>query len=113
MVVVCRFSSIDVSVAVATEGGLITPIVKGADEKSVIEIGKDMKDLAGAVLPNSKSVCFVVHACVCVTSHIYSPCSLSSTCNMQHGARRMHNTCWYLDQSPTQQQQHRTAATSN
>ena len=36
------------SVAVATEGGLITPIVKGADVKSVTEIGKAMKDLAGA-----------------------------------------------------------------
>lgn len=56
---VCRFGSIDVSVAVATEGGLITPIVKSADVKSVMEIGMDMKDLAGAI-------CFMIcHVCSC------------------------------------------------
>ncbi len=36
----------DVSVAVATEAGLITPIIKNADQKSLSEISNEMKDLA-------------------------------------------------------------------
>lgn len=39
--------SVDVSVAVATEGGLITPIVKGADGKTLKQISAEIKDLAG------------------------------------------------------------------
>ena len=45
-----RYEDVDISVAVATEGGLITPIVKGADGKSVAEIGAAVRDLAGARL---------------------------------------------------------------
>jgi pyruvate dehydrogenase E2 component (dihydrolipoamide acetyltransferase) len=41
------FNSVDVSVAVATEGGLITPIVKNADKKGLAEISSNVKDLAG------------------------------------------------------------------
>lgn len=37
---------VDISVAVATDGGLITPIVKRADEKTVEEISSEVKDLA-------------------------------------------------------------------
>ena len=44
-----KFSSVDVSVAVATDGGLITPIVKDADTKTMTDIGKAMKDLAGTL----------------------------------------------------------------
>jgi len=36
----------DVSVAVATEGGLITPIIKNADQKPLSTISSEMKDLA-------------------------------------------------------------------
>lgn len=36
----------DVSVAVATDAGLITPIIKNADQKSLSEISNEMKDLA-------------------------------------------------------------------
>jgi pyruvate dehydrogenase E2 component (dihydrolipoamide acetyltransferase) len=36
----------DVAVAVAIEGGLITPIVRKAEEKSLAAIAKEMKDLA-------------------------------------------------------------------
>ena len=43
-----QFENVDISVAVATEGGLITPIVKGADGKSIQAISKAVKDLAGA-----------------------------------------------------------------
>ena len=42
-----RYGNVDISVAVATEGGLITPIVKNADQKSLVKISREMKDLAG------------------------------------------------------------------
>lgn len=41
------YKNIDVSVAVATPNGLITPIIKNTDTKTVAEISKQMKDLAG------------------------------------------------------------------
>ena len=41
-----RFASADIAVAVATDGGLITPIVFGANARSVIEINAAMADLA-------------------------------------------------------------------
>jgi len=41
------FNNIDISVAVSIEGGLITPIIRNADQKSVIQISNEMKDLAG------------------------------------------------------------------
>lgn len=48
--------SVDVSVAVATDGGLITPIIKGADGLGLGSIGGQVKDLAtrarkGKLLP--------------------------------------------------------------
>ncbi len=42
-----KYSRADISVAVATEGGLITPIIVGADMKSVSTIAREMADLAG------------------------------------------------------------------
>ena len=36
---------VDVAVAVATDSGLITPIVRGANRKSVVDIGKETPDL--------------------------------------------------------------------
>jgi len=41
------FSSADISVAVSTPIGLLTPIVFGADSKSVTDISTDIKTLAG------------------------------------------------------------------
>ncbi|MCB2014540.1 MAG: 2-oxo acid dehydrogenase subunit E2 [Sphingobium sp.] len=41
-----RFGSADVSVAVATDKGLITPIVRAADQKSVSAISREVKQLA-------------------------------------------------------------------
>lgn len=41
-----QYNNVDISVAVATEGGLITPIVKNADQKSLPQISNEMKDLA-------------------------------------------------------------------
>jgi pyruvate dehydrogenase E2 component (dihydrolipoamide acetyltransferase) len=44
--------SVDVSVAVATDGGLITPIVKSADTLSLGSINAKVKDLAGRARAN-------------------------------------------------------------
>ena len=41
------YSSIDVSVAVATPGGLITPVIRDADNKGLAKISAEMRDLAG------------------------------------------------------------------
>ncbi len=41
------FQRADISVAVSIEGGLITPIVKGADTKSLSTISTEVKELAG------------------------------------------------------------------
>jgi pyruvate dehydrogenase E2 component (dihydrolipoamide acetyltransferase) len=41
-----QFNNVDVSVAVATDRGLITPIIFSADRKGIIEISKDVKTLA-------------------------------------------------------------------
>lgn len=43
---ILQFNNVDISVAVAIDGGLITPIVKNADQKSVIQLSNEMKDLA-------------------------------------------------------------------
>ncbi len=40
------YNDIDVSVAVATPGGLITPVVRGADCKGLAEISNQVKDMA-------------------------------------------------------------------
>ncbi len=41
-----RYKRSDISVAVAIPGGLITPIIKGADTKSIATIASEAKDLA-------------------------------------------------------------------
>ncbi|XP_055640360.1 dihydrolipoyllysine-residue acetyltransferase component of pyruvate dehydrogenase complex, mitochondrial isoform X2 [Toxorhynchites rutilus septentrionalis] len=41
-----QFDAVDVSVAVSTDRGLITPIVFGADRKGLTDISKDVKNLA-------------------------------------------------------------------
>lgn len=51
------FKTIDISVAVSIEGGLITPIVWGADRKSIMEISEEVKRLSqkakeGKLQPN-------------------------------------------------------------
>ncbi len=43
---ILRYSSADISVAVATPSGLLTPIVFAAETKKVAEISSQMKDLA-------------------------------------------------------------------
>jgi pyruvate dehydrogenase E2 component (dihydrolipoamide acetyltransferase) len=41
-----RFSRSDISVAVAIEGGLITPVIRGAENKGLAAISAEMKQLA-------------------------------------------------------------------
>lgn len=40
------YNNVDISVAVAVEGGLVTPVVQNADQKSLPAISNEMKDLA-------------------------------------------------------------------
>ena len=47
-----RSDSVDIAVAVATDGGLITPVVYGADGKKVAEINEEVKDLAARARAN-------------------------------------------------------------
>ena len=41
------FDAVDISVAVAIPGGLITPIIRNADQKGLAAISSEMKALAG------------------------------------------------------------------
>lgn len=41
-----QYTSVDVSMAVSTDNGLITPIVFGAEKKGLVEIANDSKSLA-------------------------------------------------------------------
>jgi pyruvate dehydrogenase E2 component (dihydrolipoamide acetyltransferase) len=43
---ILRWRDVDVAVAVAIEGGLITPVVRKADQKTLSVISAEMKDLA-------------------------------------------------------------------
>jgi len=47
-----QMSNIDVSVAVATDAGLITPIIKDAANKPIQQISADVKELAGRAREN-------------------------------------------------------------
>lgn len=54
---IVQFAHVGVSVAVAVEDGLVTPVVKNAEQKSLLAISKEIKDLAGRardkkLLPN-------------------------------------------------------------
>ena len=44
---VVEFSSVNLAVAVAVEDGLITPVVRNAEAKSLMQISLEVKDLAG------------------------------------------------------------------
>ena len=43
---ILRFMRCDVGVAVATDGGLVTPVIRGAEAKSLLAISREMRDLA-------------------------------------------------------------------
>jgi pyruvate dehydrogenase E2 component (dihydrolipoamide acetyltransferase) len=43
---ILRFRRSDVGVAVAIEGGVVTPVIRGAEKKSLLDISAEMKDLS-------------------------------------------------------------------
>lgn len=43
---IMQYNNVDISVAVAIDGGLITPIIRNADQKTLPQISIEMKDLA-------------------------------------------------------------------
>ena len=45
--VLLRHDTVDLSVAVAVAGGLLTPVIRDADRKGLAEISREMKELAG------------------------------------------------------------------
>ncbi len=49
---ILMYKNVDVSVAVATPNGLITPIIKKADQKSIQQVSREMKDLAARARDN-------------------------------------------------------------
>ncbi len=50
---ILQYNNIDISVAVAIDGGLITPIIRNANYKSIIEISNEMKALAKKARENT------------------------------------------------------------
>lgn len=48
-----QYNNVDISVAVATDGGLITPIIKNADQKDIVAISNEMKELAKRAKENA------------------------------------------------------------
>ena len=49
---ILMFDRVDMSIAVATDSGLITPIIKDADRKGLAAISEEMKDLAARARDN-------------------------------------------------------------
>jgi pyruvate dehydrogenase E2 component (dihydrolipoamide acetyltransferase) len=52
---IMMYNNIDISIAVAIDGGLITPIIKNADQKNIHKISSEMKDLAKRAKENALS----------------------------------------------------------
>lgn len=44
---IVKFKSVGLSVAIAIDDGLVTPVIKGAEKKTLLEISQAVKDLAG------------------------------------------------------------------
>ncbi|PJZ45791.1 pyruvate dehydrogenase complex dihydrolipoamide acetyltransferase [Leptospira brenneri] len=43
---ILQFGRVDIGIAVSLDGGLLTPVIRNADKKSVLEISKEVKELA-------------------------------------------------------------------
>lgn len=66
--VIRQYRNVDVSVAVSTDKGLITPIIRDADRKGVLEISKNMKDLATKARENKLQPQDFVGGTICVSN---------------------------------------------
>lgn len=77
-----EYANVDISVAVSTGEGLITPIVKDADTKGLLSISTQVKELAKKAkegsLPPSDFVASCVTWCPAVLSDSF-PCLFFST----------------------------------
>jgi pyruvate dehydrogenase E2 component (dihydrolipoamide acetyltransferase) len=47
------YNNVDISIAVAIDGGLITPVIRNADQKAITVISSEMKDLAKRARENA------------------------------------------------------------
>lgn len=43
---IIQYNNVDISVAVSTDGGLITPIIRNADQKSIVAISEEVRSLS-------------------------------------------------------------------
>lgn len=50
---IMMYNNIDISIAVAIDGGLITPVIRNADQKEITNISSEMKDLAKRARENA------------------------------------------------------------
>ena len=50
---IIQYNNVDISIAVAIPDGLITPIVKNADQKSIFDISREIKELVGKAKSSS------------------------------------------------------------
>ncbi|PCJ29408.1 MAG: pyruvate dehydrogenase complex dihydrolipoamide acetyltransferase [Rickettsiales bacterium] len=50
---IMMYNNVDISIAVAIDGGLITPVIRNADQKEITTISSEMKDLAKRARANS------------------------------------------------------------
>jgi len=50
---ILQYNNVDISVAVAIDGGLITPIIRNADQKNLVIISNEMKELAKRARDNA------------------------------------------------------------
>lgn len=49
---ILSYNNVDISVAVATDGGLFTPVIQNADQKNIFEISQEMRYLADKARKN-------------------------------------------------------------
>ncbi len=73
-----RFRSVDLAVAVAIEGGLITPVIREADKKRIPEIAVEMRGRAPANCPgrNIRAVPSPCRTWACTASAVSPPSSI-------------------------------------
>ena len=50
---ILQYNNVDISIAVAIDGGLITPIIRNADHKNITNISSEMKSLAQKARENT------------------------------------------------------------
>ena len=49
---IVQFAHVGIAVAIAVDGGLVTPVVKNAEQKSLLQISREIKEMAGRAKEN-------------------------------------------------------------